>query len=51
MKIMITTSLIAPLYMYNVMVKGHYYINETMARIHSQIRLIGIYGLGDMGSN
>ena len=34
MKIMITTSLVAPLYMYNVMVKGHYYINETMARIH-----------------
>ena len=30
MKIMITTSLIAPLYMYNIMVKGHYDINETI---------------------
>ena len=30
MKIMITTSLVAPLYMYNIMVKGHYDINETI---------------------
>ena len=30
MKVMITTSLIAPLYMYNIMVKGHYDINEMI---------------------